>query len=157
MCPAACMSATSAELLMALRECMRGLRACGIGPASSTGATCVWCSRGLVGWELSYHSRVPERGIQVERRFATRCQDGPGFEYFNTWLKDYWLFVCFFSIITKLLQLGKEGLSCLGFLLRLRRTWGCSLSQTRQDSKSGKDGLNIASLQLPLKNTQTKA
>lgn len=40
--------------------------------------------------------------IQVERKFATRCQDAPGFEYFNTWIKDYcciiiYLLFCFFS------------------------------------------------------------
>lgn len=37
--PASCMSATSAELLMDLRECMRGLRECGIDPTSSMGFT----------------------------------------------------------------------------------------------------------------------
>lgn len=46
MCPAACMSATSAELLTALREWMRGLRARGVGPLSSRGVRCAWCSRG---------------------------------------------------------------------------------------------------------------
>lgn len=51
--------------------------------------------------------------IRLERTFATRCRGGPGF--------------------------GKESLSCFGFLLRLRRTWGCSPfpNQTRQQKCKG--------------------
>lgn len=59
MCPAACISATSAELLTALREWMRGLRVRGVGPFSSRGLRWVWCSRGWTGGEPSYHSREP--------------------------------------------------------------------------------------------------
>lgn len=59
--PASCMSATSAELLRALREWIRGLSGRGIGPASSKGETWAWWSRGWTGWGLSYHSREPGR------------------------------------------------------------------------------------------------
>lgn len=59
MWPASCMSATSAELLMALRECVRGLRERGVEPVSSRGLTWAWWRRGLAGGEQSYQSRVP--------------------------------------------------------------------------------------------------